>query len=80
MLHKNLSFLDTVLAASKNTTFEDVKWFASKVLTYAPDYPGGGSWKDRKGKNRWEGQKCLNVYYAGSQIQKVYNFRQRFRN
>ena len=42
MLHKNLSFLDTVLAASKNTTFEDVKRFASKVLTYAPDYPGGG--------------------------------------
>ena len=40
MLHKNLSFLDTVLAASKNT-FEDVKRFASKVLTYAPDYPGG---------------------------------------
>ena len=39
MLHKNLSFLDTVLAASKNTTFEDVKRFASKVLTYAPDYP-----------------------------------------
>ena len=42
MLHKNLSFLDTVLAASKNTTFEDVKRFASKVLTCAPDYPGGG--------------------------------------
>ena len=42
MLHKNLSFLDTVLAASKNTTFEDVKRFASKVLTYAPDYPWGG--------------------------------------
>ena len=41
MLHKNLSFLDTVLAASKNT-FEDVKRFASKVLTYAPDYPWGG--------------------------------------
>ena len=41
MLHKNLSVLDTVLAASKNTTFEDVKRFASKVLTYAPDYLGG---------------------------------------
>ena len=41
MLHKNLSVLDTVLAASKNTTFENVKRFASKVLTYAPDYPGG---------------------------------------
>ena len=42
MLLKNLLFLDAVLAASKNTTFEDVKRFASKVLTYAPDYPGGG--------------------------------------
>ena len=42
MLHKNFSFLDTVLAASKNTTFEEVKRFASKVLTYAPVYPGGG--------------------------------------
>ena len=42
MLHKNLSFLDTVLAASKNTTFEDIKRFGSKVLTYAPDFSGGG--------------------------------------
>ena len=48
MIHKNLLFLDTVLAASKNTTFEDVKWFASKVLTYAPDYPGGGGRIEKK--------------------------------
>ena len=41
MVHKNLSFLDTGLAANKNATFEDVKRFASKVLTYAPDYHGG---------------------------------------
>ena len=31
-----------MLAASKNAKFEDVKRLASKVLTYAPDYPGGG--------------------------------------
>ena len=31
-----------MLAASKNTTLEDVKRFASKVLKYPPDYPGGG--------------------------------------
>ena len=42
MLLKNLLFLDVVLGASENTTFEDVKRFESKVLTYAPDYPGGG--------------------------------------
>ena len=42
MLYKNLSYLDSILATSKNTTFEDVKRFACKVLTYAPDYPGEG--------------------------------------
>ena len=42
MLHKNLSYLDSILATSKNTTFENVKRFACKVLTYAPDYPGEG--------------------------------------
>ena len=42
MLYKNLSFLDYVLAGSRNKTFKDIKQFASKVLTYAPDYPGGG--------------------------------------
>ena len=56
MIHKNLLLLDTVRAASKNTTFEDLKWFASKVLTYAPDYPGGGGRiekekLDNRGKN-----------------------------
>ena len=34
ILHKNLSFLGTVLVVSNNTTFEDIKRFACKELTY----------------------------------------------